>query len=197
MIDSYSMMTRLRQSFENQEQVIVHKVAMELFHARLDEGQSVSPHVLQMIDLIDQLRQHNLILNDILGRSVILGSMPASFRQFVMYFNMHGTVCTYHELHRMLLTAEEDLKKGLPTRPPRSTSLSASSQGMSKGKNKKGKKKKKTAGPQQQAKIAKPKKASEDKCHHCGKVGHWKRNCPDYIAQIRRERASTSGAEGK
>ena len=28
MIDSYSMMTRLRQSFENQEQVIVHKVAM-------------------------------------------------------------------------------------------------------------------------------------------------------------------------
>ena len=105
MIDSYSMMTRLRQSFENQEQVIVHKVAMELFHVRLDEGQSVSPHVLQMIDLIDQLRQHNLILNDILRRSVILGSLPASFRQFVMYFNMHETVCTYHELHRMLITA--------------------------------------------------------------------------------------------
>ena len=56
MVDSYSMMTRLRQSFENQEQVIVHKVAMELFHARLDEGQSVSLYVLQMIDLIDQLR---------------------------------------------------------------------------------------------------------------------------------------------
>ena len=88
MIDSYSMMTRLRQSFENQEQVIVHKVAMELFHARLDEGQSVSPHVLQMIDLIDQLRQHNLILNDILGRSVILSSLPASYRQLMMYFNI-------------------------------------------------------------------------------------------------------------
>ena len=34
----------------------------------------------------------------------------------------------------MLLTAEEDLKKGIPTRPPKPTSLSASSQGWSKGK---------------------------------------------------------------
>ena len=63
---------------------------MELLHARLDEGQAVSPHVLQMIDLIGQLWQHNLILNDILGRSVILGSLPTSYRQFVMYFNMNG-----------------------------------------------------------------------------------------------------------
>ena len=189
MSDAYSMMTRLRQSFENQEQVVVHKVAMELFHARLDEGQSVSPHVLQMIDLIDQLRQHNLILNDILGRSVVLGSLPTSYRQFVMYFNMNMTICTYQELHRMLLTTEDDLKKGIPTRPPKPTSLSASSQGWSKEKNKKGKKKK-AYGPQPQAKIAKPKRASEDKCHHCSKVGHWKMNCPNYIAQLRRERAS-------
>ena len=77
-----------------------------------------------MIDLIDQLRQHNLILNDILGRSVTLSSLHASYRQFVMYFNMNMTICTYQELHRMLLTEEEDLKKGIPTRPPKSTSLS-------------------------------------------------------------------------
>ena len=43
------------------------------------------------------------------------------------------------------------------------------------------------------AKPAKKKKAAEDKCHHCGKIGHWRRNCPDYIASVRRERASASG----
>ena len=75
-----------------------------------------------------------------LGRSVILGSLPSTYRQFVMYFNMNGIRCSYNELHRMLLTAEEDLKKGVPARPPKSTSLSASSHFQVKGKKKKVKK---------------------------------------------------------
>ena len=127
-----------------------------------------------------------------MGRCVILGSLPVPFRQFVMYFNMNGIHCTYRELHRMLLTAEEDLRKGVPTRPPKPTSLSASSQSKSKGKKSKGKKKKGFNIPPQ-GKTAKPKRASEDKCHHCQKVGHWKRNCPDYLAKLRKDRASTSG----
>ena len=192
MHDAYSMMTQLRESFMNQEQVVVHKVSMELFHSRLDEGQAVSPHVLHLIDLIEQLRRQDFPLNETLGRTVILGSLPASYRQFVMYFNMNGIHCSYRELHRMLLTAEEDLRKGVPTRPPKPTSLSASSQSKSKGKKSKGKKKNGFNIPPQ-GKTAKPKRASEDKCHHCQKVGHWKRNCPDYLAQLRKERASTSG----
>lgn len=63
---------------------------MELFHARLDEGNAMSSHVLHLIDLIEQLRRYNFPLNDTLGRSVILGSLPTSYRQFVLYFNMNG-----------------------------------------------------------------------------------------------------------
>ena len=94
-------------------------------------------HVLHMIDLIEQLRRCDFPLNETLGRSVILGSLPTSYRQFVMYFNMNGIQCTYRELHRMLLTAEEDLRNGVPTRLPKPTSLSASSYVKIKGKKKK------------------------------------------------------------
>ena len=54
----------------NQEHVLVHRVAVELFHARLDEGHSVSLHVLHMIDLIEQLRRWNFPLNDMFRRSL-------------------------------------------------------------------------------------------------------------------------------
>ena len=70
---------------------------MELFHAKLEEGQAVSPHVLRLNDLIEQLRRYNFPLNDTLGRSVILGSLLASYHQFVMYFNMNGISCSYHD----------------------------------------------------------------------------------------------------
>ena len=53
MPDVYSIITQLRELFVNQEQVLVHRVAMELFHVRLDEGHSVSTHVLHLIDLIE------------------------------------------------------------------------------------------------------------------------------------------------
>ena len=121
-------MTRLRELFMNQEQVLVHRVAVELFQSKLEEGHPMSPHVLYMIDLIEQLRRCDFPLNDTLGRSVILGSLPQLFNQFVLNFNMQGSRCSYNELHRMLQTAEKDLRKGVPTRLSKSTALPTSSQ---------------------------------------------------------------------
>ena len=89
----------------------------------------------------------------------------------------------------MLLTTEEDLKNGVLTHLQKPTSLSASSQKKGKGKKKKGKK----IAPQGKIGKPKPKRAVEDTCYHCNKIGHWKRNCPEYLAQVRRDRASTSG----
>ena len=80
MPDAYSMITQLRELFANQEQVLVHRVAMELFHARPDEGNSISSHVLHLIDLIEQLRRCDFPLNDTLNKSVILGSLPTTYR---------------------------------------------------------------------------------------------------------------------
>nr|GFC54176.1 zinc finger, CCHC-type [Tanacetum cinerariifolium] len=39
-------------------------------------------------------------------------------------------------------------------------------------------------------------------CHQCGEVGHWRRNCPVYLAELIKKKklshgASTSGSTGK
>ncbi|GKA64544.1 retrotransposon protein, putative, ty1-copia subclass [Tanacetum coccineum] len=38
--------------------------------------------------------------------------------------------------------------------------------------------------------------AKDTECHHCHKTGHWKRNCPLYLAELKKNKASASGTSG-
>ncbi|GKF10321.1 zinc finger, CCHC-type containing protein, partial [Tanacetum coccineum] len=38
--------------------------------------------------------------------------------------------------------------------------------------------------------------AKDTECHHCHKTGHWKRNCPLYLEELKKNKASTSGTSG-
>nr|GEU51842.1 hypothetical protein [Tanacetum cinerariifolium] len=33
-------------------------------------------------------------------------------------------------------------------------------------------------------------------CHECGEIGHWKRNCPQYLAELMKKKNTASGAGG-
>ncbi|GKF95123.1 zinc finger, CCHC-type containing protein [Tanacetum coccineum] len=33
-----------------------------------------------------------------------------------------------------------------------------------------------------------------DACHHCKEVGHWKRNCPVYLAELQKKRKQVGSA---
>ncbi|GJZ62466.1 retrotransposon protein, putative, ty1-copia subclass, partial [Tanacetum coccineum] len=44
------------------------------------------------------------------------------------------------------------------------------------------------------AKNEHPAKYTE--CHHCHKTGYWKRNCPLYLAELKKNKASASGTSG-
>ncbi|GKE24547.1 retrotransposon protein, putative, ty1-copia subclass, partial [Tanacetum coccineum] len=35
--------------------------------------------------------------------------------------------------------------------------------------------------------------AKDTECHHCHKTGHWKRNCPLYLAELKKNKANTFG----
>ena len=110
----------------------MHRIAVELFHTFLLEGKPVSPHVMKLIDCIEELERMDIPIDNRLGNSVILASLPKSFKDFTVNFNMHKMLPTYSELHIMLLTAQDDMNKNSSALMVTGASSSAPSQASQK-----------------------------------------------------------------
>ncbi|GKD93549.1 zinc finger, CCHC-type containing protein [Tanacetum coccineum] len=136
----------------------------------------------------------------VVGVNMILTLLSKYYDQFVQNYNMHDMRKTIPELHAMLKLAE----KGIPKKNPTVLAIrqgqihKPKSQARGKGKQRgKGKSmldydsKHKIPPP---AKKEHPSKYTE--CHHCHKTGYWKRNCPLYLAELKKNKASASGTSG-
>ncbi|XP_052197420.1 uncharacterized protein LOC127804588 [Diospyros lotus] len=124
-------------------------------------------------------------LNPHLQIDLILQSLPDSYENFISNFYMNKIECTPAELMNMLITAQNNMKTG--------TVMAVTSS----SKTRKGKGKKKATQVPQGAKTISKKKGkavAKGKCFHCGKDGHWKRNCKDYLSSLKKE-AEGSGAK--
>ncbi|GKD35992.1 zinc finger, CCHC-type containing protein, partial [Tanacetum coccineum] len=179
------------------------------FHSyKQEEGQSVSSYVLKINGYIDNLERlgHTVSLN--LGVSLILISLHKEFDSFVQNYNMHSMGKTINELHAMLKLHEQTLPKN------NAPSLHA----IRAGKVQKGNNKHKKLQPQLAArgqnqrkgknmpvyapkpKIPPPPKredpAKDSICYQCGETGHWKRNCPQYLAELLKNKKLSQRASG-
>nr|GEZ48826.1 zinc finger, CCHC-type [Tanacetum cinerariifolium] len=171
------------------------------FHScKQEEGQSVSSYVLKMKSYIDNLERlgHNVTLG--LGVSLILIGLGKNFD------NMHSLGKTINELHAMLKLHEQTLPK------INAPALHAIRAGKVQKVNKHKKSKPKMVargqnhgnGKNKQAYAPKPKispppkredLAKDSICHECGETGHWKRNCPQYLAELlKKKKNAASGA---
>ena len=154
----------------------------------MEVGSSVATHVLKMIGLIEKLEKLGFMLHHQLRFDLILQSLPLSFSNFVMNFNLTQVeTSTLPELLNMLKTTEDSIKKEkgyvLMVEPS--------------------KKRKFKSGPKKTIKKAfkptdkiKKEKKPKGTCFHCGKDGHWKRNCKAYLESLKQKKlneASTSG----
>ncbi|GJU69793.1 zinc finger, CCHC-type containing protein [Tanacetum coccineum] len=184
------------------------------FHTcKQEEGQSISSYVLKMKSYIDQLERlgHPVTLN--LEVSLILVGLSKEYDSFVQNYNMHNMGKTINELHTMLKIHEETLSKKVVA--PALHVIRAGK--VQKNKNKKPSKAAKGVQGRGNGKMAnanvvpsyapKPKNPPSPKkdnpakdaiCHHCGEVGHWRRNCPTYLTELLKKKhlaqgASTSG----
>ncbi|GKA09571.1 zinc finger, CCHC-type containing protein [Tanacetum coccineum] len=169
---------------------------VKTFHAcKQEEGQSVSTYVLNMKDYLDQIEYLGYPMPLVLRVNLL-----KDYDQFVQNYNMYDVGKTIPELHAMLKLTE----KGIPKKAP---AVLAIRQGQiqkpkpqARGNEKnKGKGKSKLAYDPRH-KIHRPTKkehpAKDTKCHHCHKTGHWRRKCPFYLAELKKNKASTSGTPG-
>jgi hypothetical protein len=110
-VDAYTMIQRLRGMFENQARAKRYNNLKALFACKLSEGSSISPHMIKMMGYIETLTKLGCEINDDLATNMILQSLPASYELFIMNFNMNGMEKTVGELHGMLKTTEDSIKK--------------------------------------------------------------------------------------
>jgi hypothetical protein len=80
---------------------------------KLAEGSPVSSHVIKMMGYIETLTKFGCEIKNDLATDVILQSLPTSYESFIMNFHMNDMEKTVAELHGMLKTAEDSIKKNL------------------------------------------------------------------------------------
>ena len=78
---------------------------------KMAHGTSMSAYVLKMKGYLHQLERLGAPLSKELAIDTILGSLPSSYDQFVMNYNMHNMDKSITELLGMLKNAEKSIPK--------------------------------------------------------------------------------------
>jgi len=176
---AYDTMRELKMIFDSHAAVESYEASEKFFSCMMEEHSSVSEHVLRMSGYADKLIALGISIPIELGIHRVLQSLPPSYKSFVMNYNMQGMKKSLPELLSMLKTAEVEIKKEHQVLMVNKTTSfkKKGKKGKSKGNFKKDGKsvaiseKKTKAGP-------KP----DTECFYCKGTGHWKRNCPKYLA---------------
>ena len=188
--------------FQQQAEQELFETIKAVHACKQEEGQSVSSYVLKMKGYLDQMERLGYAMPTVLGVSLILTSLSKQYDQFVMNYNMHSMGKTIQELHAMLKLAEQGLPKPKAATPHVLTIRTGNihkAKPQSQGKGYKGKGKQVVV-HQPKVKIPPPAKkqhpAKNMACHHCNEVGHWRRNCPLYLAELAKNKASRASGSG-
>ncbi|KAG6382349.1 hypothetical protein SASPL_157982 [Salvia splendens] len=107
----YEMLKHLESLYASQAQTMEYEILHDLFKCKLHDGGKVSEHVLKMIGLIERLASIGMVLPANASTNLILQSLPSSFENFIVNFNMNNTKVGLPKLHNMLKTYESSTAK--------------------------------------------------------------------------------------
>ncbi|GKC09743.1 retrotransposon protein, putative, ty1-copia subclass [Tanacetum coccineum] len=167
---------------------------IQTFHAcKQEKGKPIAAYVLKMKGYVEQLVSLGYMLPQDLIVGLILKGLTSDFAGFMRNYNMHNMGKTISELHAMLIEYEKGLPKKAETPQVMMIKGGKIQKANKKSLKAKGKGKANGKGKDKQVYIPKPKNpkpsakehpAKDDTCHHCKEVGHCKRNCPAYLAEL-------------
>ena len=126
-----------------------------------------------------------------MATDLILGSLPKSYDQFVMNYNMHHMEKSIAKLHGMLNNVETNIQKTNPVLMVQKGE-GMKRKGKGKGKGNKAKKFKRQSKP----KAKKPKLPKEGVYFFCNEQGHWKRNFKLYLEDLKKKKSSEATTSG-
>ena len=144
------------------------------------EGTSVREHCLKTISNLNTLEVLGANIDGESQVDMIFQSLPESFKEFRLNYNMNKKIYSLSELMNKLVAA-----KGILGTSNINANIAEASTFQPKLKGKGEKKKKdftKQDGKQIALGVANKGKKTKGKCFHCGEKGHWKRNCPKFRA---------------
>src|SRR5664279_505828 len=174
---AYQIIEELKLIFQTHAQQESYEASEKFFNCKMEENGSVSEHVLKMSGYADKLQSLGISIPIELGIHRVLQSLPPSYKNFVMNYNMQCMKKTLPELFQMLKTAEVEIKKEHQVLMVNKTTGFKKDKPKNKCEFKKGGKK--AAAP---AKKPKASPKTDTECFYCKGTGHWKRNCPKYLA---------------
>ncbi|CAL5379479.1 unnamed protein product [Camellia sinensis] len=190
------MIVNLKEKFGEQSRTARQTAMKGLMSTEMVEGTPVREHVLKMISFINILETLGADIDGETKIDAILSSLPDSYNQFILNYNMNKMIVAPSELLNMLQAAEDLIKKSQPI--VMMGEMESPKKFKSKGKNNFNKKSMgskfsgKTLGV---FKKGIDKKKSKRNCFHCGKPGHWKRNCRHCLATLKKDKPS-EGVQG-
>ena len=191
--------TTLTNEFSQAPRIVKYDSAVRFFEAKLQRGQAVSPHVLNMIENVEKLEALGCKINEDIVIDRILHSLHEGFTQFRVNYYMNDMKKSLHELHSLLVQAEKDLKLSgskrdvlFISKKDKGKGKSQTSLNVKKSSFNKKVQPKSNSGPGRSLNKGKS-KASDVECHHCHKFGHWRRNCPKYKEDIKAGHVTARG----
>ncbi|KAK9098293.1 hypothetical protein Syun_025338 [Stephania yunnanensis] len=113
LMEAYDMAVTLKEMFQQQARQERLETVRNLHSCKMTEDASVSPHVLKMKCYVDQLDRLEFPINQELATDLILNSLPESYSQFLMNYNMNNMEKSISKLHLMLKTTKQNIKNPL------------------------------------------------------------------------------------
>ncbi|XP_029130838.1 uncharacterized protein LOC114917063 [Cajanus cajan] len=108
-MDQVDIINHLKKMYGGQSRTARFQLSKTLFRSTLTANAEVGPHVLKMISLIEQLEKSGCKLGKELSQDLILQSLPGTFSQFIVNFNMNKMDCDLHEMLNLLIDYENQI----------------------------------------------------------------------------------------
>ncbi|CAN1135668.1 hypothetical protein LINPERPRIM_LOCUS15415 [Linum perenne] len=197
---AYPMLLSLRKMFDGQRRGDRFALMQSIMGGKLKKGQPVEPFICAMIQKLQQIQLMGFKMDPEIANDMILNSLHDGFLPFRMNYNMRGEVHDLDQMLNLLIAAEKDMKVEQSTPMSNDVLVVNQAQKFKRKGNKRGTyltKNKSVVASKGKATIAGKKMEHSDECFHCKQRGHWKRNCPKYLEDLKNGSSTSTGTKKK